>query len=97
MPEFYEVLRGANIALGIAGFSWLIARVVEHWPQYTPALRLFLPVVLTYSMVTTEATAESLVLDTEPGPRVWLTLVANLALLVALAFSGKHPLARRDS
>lgn len=90
--DLIEILRLTNVVLALGGLLWLGIRSLRRWPEYPPAVRLFILTLSFYAFAAAEGSFEAVLLDSPVGARSFVFLVANVALLVTLALTNQ----RRD-
>ena len=85
--EWYDILRIINMVSALGGLTWLVVRSGFRWPGYPYTMRLFIYALGFYAFSIAEGSLEAWLQENPLGPRIFINLFANAALLIALALS----------
>lgn len=85
---FVDAVRLLNVVLAVVGLVWLVLRSVHRRNRYPYAMRLFLLTLFFYVLGVLAGSLEGLYNPPDGlNSRVFIFLVANIALITSLALS----------
>lgn len=88
--DLTDALRAANAVLAVIALGMLAWRAWHRWRHYASRLRLLVLSLAAFLAVVAEGSIESIILQTEGGPREWFTTAGCIWTIWALSLTDER-------